>query len=106
MAASATSAEALQLALELMGEDASLSGVAEGFRRRIREFLREHGPIALTRDCMPGHLTASCLLWDAAGERVLLHDQTAYFWTRSAQKRAAPSDARGRGALGGPLPNS
>ena len=73
MAASATSAEALQLALELMGEDASLSGVAEGFRRRIREFLREHGPIALTRDCMPGHLTASCLLWDAAGERVLLH---------------------------------
>lgn len=67
------SAEALRLALELMDEDATLSGVADAYRLQIRGFLEEHGPVALTRQCLPGHLTASCLLWDAAGERVLLH---------------------------------
>ena len=29
--------------------------------------------MALTRACEPGHLTASCLLWDDACERILLH---------------------------------
>lgn len=68
-----TGKDALRLALELMGPDPALSPVAEDFRVRICAFLEEHGPLSLTRECLPGHLTASCLLWDAAGERVLLH---------------------------------
>ncbi|MEC8494808.1 MAG: NUDIX hydrolase [Planctomycetota bacterium] len=71
---SATSSEdALRLALDLTVSDPGLSAVADGHRRAIRDFLEDHGPVALTRRCSPGHLTASCLLWDAAGERVLLH---------------------------------
>ena len=54
-------------------DGAALTDVQLGFRRDIERFLREHGPVALTRECLPGHLTASCLLWSADGERVLLH---------------------------------
>ena len=50
-----------------------LTELQETHRARIDKFLTEHGPLALTRTCIPGHLTASCLLWDAPGERVLLH---------------------------------
>lgn len=69
----AASPEALRLALELTSGAAGLGPVAEHYRAEIRAFLRSHGPVALTRACAPGHLTASCLLWDDAGERVLLH---------------------------------
>lgn len=41
-------------------------------RERILAFLDAHED-ALHRSCVPGHLTASCLLLDATGERVLLH---------------------------------
>ena len=41
-------------------------------RSAILAFLDAH-PDALLRSCVPGHLTASCLLLDAAGEKVLLH---------------------------------
>lgn len=67
------SAEALQLALSQTAEGDGLSPVAEHFRGEIRAFLQAHGPVALTRACEPGHLTASCLLWDDACERILLH---------------------------------
>lgn len=39
---------------------------------QILAFLDAHAD-ALLRTCPPGHLTASCLLVDAAGRRVLLH---------------------------------
>ena len=51
----------------------SVCEIAEGFREKISRFLEEHGPVALTRECLPGHLTASCLLWNAEGTQVLLH---------------------------------
>ncbi|QDV07988.1 hypothetical protein Poly30_35240 [Planctomycetes bacterium Poly30] len=51
----------------------SIGPVPLRFRDEIDAFLVEHGPIALTRECVPGHLTASCLLWNAAGTKVLLH---------------------------------
>lgn len=41
-------------------------------REAILAFLDRH-PDALLRTCAPGHLTASCLLLDSSGERVLLH---------------------------------
>ena len=41
-------------------------------RSAILAFLDAH-PDALLRSCVPGHLTASCLLLDEAGKRVLLH---------------------------------
>lgn len=69
----AASSEALRLALSLTAEADGLTPVAEHFREEIRVFLRTHGPVALTRACEPGHLTASCLLWDEACERILLH---------------------------------
>lgn len=50
-----------------------LTELQAGFRADIDRFLVDHGAIALTRECLPGHLTASCLLWDDAGEKVLLH---------------------------------
>lgn len=50
-----------------------LTPLQADFRERIDSFLVEHGEIALTRECLPGHLTGSCLLWSADGERVLLH---------------------------------
>ncbi len=50
-----------------------LAPVPLRFRDEIAAFLDEHGPIALTRDCVPGHLTGSCLLWNAEGTHVLLH---------------------------------
>jgi 8-oxo-dGTP pyrophosphatase MutT (NUDIX family) len=40
-------------------------------RARILEFIDEH-PDALLRTCIPGHLTASALVIDRAGERALL----------------------------------
>ncbi len=51
----------------------SIGAAPLAFRDEIDAFLLEHGPIALTRDCVPGHLTASCLLWNATGTKVLLH---------------------------------
>lgn len=51
----------------------ALSALQLGFRDQIADFLTEHGPIALTRECLPGHLTASCLLWSADRSLVLLH---------------------------------
>ena len=51
----------------------SICAIADGFRGEIAAFLEQHGPVALTRDCVPGHLTASCLLWNAEGTQVLLH---------------------------------
>ncbi len=53
--------------------DEDLSELQRGFRDQIDGFLAEHGPLALTRRCLPGHLTASCLLWSHDGARVLLH---------------------------------
>mgnify|MGYP000249787975 CR=1 FL=1 len=53
-------------------------------RSAILAFLDAH-PDALLRSCVPGHLTASCLLLDAAGERVLLHHHRA---ARSRPPRA------------------
>ena len=50
-----------------------LTEVQRGFREQIDGFLEEHGPVALTRRCLPGHLTASCLLWSHDGTQVLLH---------------------------------
>ncbi|MBM7080531.1 NUDIX hydrolase [Micromonospora humida] len=44
---------------------------AEGARDRTLDLLAD-GPVALTRHHLPGHLTASALILDAAGERVLL----------------------------------
>ncbi len=41
-------------------------------QERILRFLDDHQD-ALLRTCLPGHLTASCLLLDASRERVLLH---------------------------------
>ncbi|MBL6719886.1 MAG: NUDIX hydrolase [Planctomycetes bacterium] len=41
-------------------------------RSAILAFLDAH-PDALLRTCVPGHLTASCLLLDSPGERALLH---------------------------------
>ncbi|QDV06940.1 NUDIX domain protein [Planctomycetes bacterium Poly30] len=54
-------------------QEDSIGAVPLAFRDEIDAFLVEHGPIALTRDCVPGHLTASCLLWNATGTKVLLH---------------------------------
>ena len=51
----------------------TLDAVQRANRDRIRAFLVAHGPIALTRASLTGHLTVSCLLWDPGGERVLLH---------------------------------
>ena len=53
--------------------DASLTELQRGFRDRIDAFLVSHGAVALTRSCLPGHLTASCLLWSHDRERILLH---------------------------------
>ncbi len=53
--------------------DEALTHLQRGFRDQIDGFLAEHGPLALTRRCLPGHLTASCLLWSHDGARVLLH---------------------------------
>lgn len=53
--------------------DALLTDVQRGFRDQIDAFLAEHGPVSLTRACLPGHLTASCVLWSFDRERVLLH---------------------------------
>lgn len=50
-----------------------LSEVSEAHRSRIRGFLAERGAVALTRQCVEGHLTASCLLFDTERARVLLH---------------------------------
>ena len=50
-----------------------LSDLQRGFRDQIDGFLVEHGPVSLTRRCLTGHLTASCLLWSHDGARVLLH---------------------------------
>ncbi|WP_420117958.1 NUDIX hydrolase [Micromonospora sp.] len=44
---------------------------AAGARDRTLDLLAD-GPVALTRHHLPGHLTASALILDAAGERVLL----------------------------------
>ncbi len=41
-------------------------------RERILAFLEEHPADAHRRTCLPGHLTASCLLLDHRGERALL----------------------------------
>lgn len=41
-------------------------------RARILAFLDDHGAHAHSRSCLPGHLTASALLVDRAGERALL----------------------------------
>ena len=67
--------EQLERAQQCLGEipAGSVCAIAEGFRGEIAAFLDQHGPIALTRDCVPGHLTASCLLWNADGTKVLLH---------------------------------
>ena len=77
-----SSDEALRLALELTANDSELSEIADRHRRTIRAFLEDHGPVALTRGCSPGHLTASCLLWDAAGERVLRVTAAPVVWLR------------------------
>ena len=42
------------------------------FRREMLAFLDEHPLDAHRRSCVPGHLTASCLLVDAGRERALL----------------------------------
>ncbi|MDA1264534.1 MAG: NUDIX hydrolase [Planctomycetota bacterium] len=42
-------------------------------RVRILDWIEAHPGDAHRRTCLAGHLTASTLLWDAAGERVLLH---------------------------------
>ena len=54
-------------------ENDALGDLPLAFRDQIDAFLEEHGPVALTRLCLPGHLTGSCLLWNAAGTHVLLH---------------------------------
>ena len=41
-------------------------------KARILAFIEAHPKHAHLRSCLPGHLTASALLWDHAGERVLL----------------------------------
>lgn len=41
-------------------------------RERMLAFLGEHPRDAHRRTCLPGHLTASCLVLDHAGERALL----------------------------------
>ncbi len=66
---------AIELAREVLrsSPDEALTDIQRGFRDRIDAFLVEHGPIALTRECLPGHLTSSCLLWSHDRERVLLH---------------------------------
>lgn len=66
---------AIELAREALrsSPDEALTDIQRGFRDRIDAFLVEHGPIALTRECLPGHLTSSCLLWSHDRERVLLH---------------------------------
>lgn len=51
----------------------SLTDIQRDFQSQIDGFLAEHGPVALTRQCLPGHLTASCLLWSHDGRRILLH---------------------------------
>lgn len=68
-------ADELELALgQLRSVDpAELGDAAARFQGRIEAFLVEHGPVALTRACLPGHLTASLLLWDQGGTRVLMH---------------------------------
>jgi len=73
--ASAPPAAALDEALAWIDApaDSSLDAVQRAHRDRIRAFLVEHGPISLTRACLTGHLTVSCLLWEPGGERVLLH---------------------------------
>lgn len=65
--------EALLIARRQMAAADGLTDLQVRFRGDIDRFLVEHGPIALTRECLRGHLTASCLVWDDAGERVLLH---------------------------------
>ena len=42
------------------------------FRERMLAFIDEHPKDAHERTCLVGHLTASCLLLDHAGERALL----------------------------------
>ncbi len=69
----ASALEALETARRDMAAAVGLTELQADFRRDIDRFLVEHGPIALTRNCLPGHLTASCLLWDDAGEKILLH---------------------------------
>lgn len=54
-------------------DDEAVGAVPAAFRDQIDAFLEEHGPVALTRRCLPGHLTGSCLLWNAAGTHILLH---------------------------------
>ncbi|MEM8712491.1 MAG: NUDIX hydrolase [Planctomycetota bacterium] len=53
--------------------DSSIDALPREFREQIDVFLERYGPVALTRACVPGHLTASCLLWNAEGTEVLLH---------------------------------
>lgn len=64
---------ALRQAFACLDAARSLSFVQRDHRDRISSFLLDHGPIALTRECLPGHLTGSCLLWSGDGSRVLLH---------------------------------
>ena len=45
--------------------------VQEATRQRILAFIAEHPENAHKRTCLPGHLTASGLLFDSTGERAL-----------------------------------
>ncbi|MEL6429820.1 MAG: NUDIX hydrolase [Planctomycetota bacterium] len=66
--------EALRALDAIDGADArSLGPEALRHRAAIRAFLAARGAIALTRASLDGHLTASCLLWSAARDAVLLH---------------------------------
>jgi len=60
------------VAQELLRSWAAPNSEQEDTRQRILAFIAEHPQNAHQRSCLPGHLTASGLLFDHAGERALL----------------------------------
>ncbi len=57
--------------LSVAAEFVAAAGDEGGYRSEIEAFLAAH-PDALLRTCLSGHLTASALVLDARGERLLL----------------------------------
>ena len=62
----------LALAVRLLEAYGPVDAAQVEMRRRMLDFIAEHPENAHRRTCLEGHLTASALVLDAAGERALL----------------------------------
>ncbi len=61
-----------KVAQELLASWVAPNAEQEETRKRMLAFITEHPHNAHDRSCLPGHLTASGLLFDSTGERALL----------------------------------